>query len=125
MGKVERSVHAASNSGHSNVDGQRYEFDQVGIGSSVWVRGRQGLAVFQPTLSEIFRGRGDHQPGIGQIEALCDSSWKIEGIRDHHFAGRAWKVEGNVVAEHTPIILQMYEFGCSLKPLPPPRANTA
>jgi hypothetical protein len=44
-------------------------------------------------------------PGVGQIEALRDSAGKIESLRNHHLAGRAGKVEGNMVAEHTPIIL--------------------
>jgi hypothetical protein len=39
-------------------------------------------------------------PGVGQIEALSDSAGKIESLRNHHLAGRAGKVEGNMIAEH-------------------------
>ncbi len=57
-------------------------------------------------LSEILHGAGNHQPGVGEIEALRDGSRKIEGRRDYHFACRTREVEGDVVAEHTPIVLQ-------------------
>jgi len=42
------------------MDGKRNEFDQVGIGSRVRVRGRQGLAFLQERLSQIFHGAGNH-----------------------------------------------------------------
>jgi hypothetical protein len=45
------------------MDRKRNEFDHVGIGSRVRVRGRQGL------------------PGIGQVEALRDGFRKIERIQ--------------------------------------------
>jgi hypothetical protein len=35
----------------SCVDGERHEFDQVGIGNGIRVRDRQRLAFFQKTLS--------------------------------------------------------------------------
>ena len=47
----DRSVHASSNSGSSHIDGERYEFDQVGIGNRIRVRDGQGLAFLQETLS--------------------------------------------------------------------------
>jgi hypothetical protein len=56
------------------VDGERQEFDQAGIGLG------------------------------GQIEALRDGSGKTKSPRNHHLTSRAWKVKGNVVAEHTPVI---------------------
>lgn len=87
------------------MHGKRHEFDQVGSGLRVRVRSRQGLALLQQTLSQVLHGTADHQPGVGQVEALSDGSREIQGLRNHHLAGRAWKVEGNVVAEHTPIIL--------------------
>ncbi len=62
----------------------------------------EGFAFPQETLGEILHGTGDHQPGVRQIEALTDGSREIEGLCNHHFASRAWKVEGNMVAKHTP-----------------------
>ena len=73
--------------------------------SRIWVRHRQGLSPLQEALSEILHGAGDHHAGVGQIEALSDGSRKIEGFRNHHLAGCAWKVESNMIAEHALIIL--------------------
>ena len=38
-------------SGRPDVDGERQDFDQVGISSRVRVRGRQGITFLQKTLS--------------------------------------------------------------------------
>jgi hypothetical protein len=65
---------------------------------------RQWLAFLKQALCQILHHAGDHQPGIGQVEALRGCSREIEGFRNHHLAGSAWKVEGNMVAEHTLII---------------------
>ena len=92
------------------MDGERYEFDQVGIGSRVRIRRRQGLTFLQETLGQILHRASNHQPGVGQVETLRDSSGEIQGFRNHHLAGRAWEVEGNVVAEHRPIILHRAGF---------------
>jgi len=46
------------------MDGEWHEFDEIGIASRIRVRARQGLALFQKTLSEIFHSARDHQPGV-------------------------------------------------------------
>jgi len=55
--------------------------------------------------SALAIGASDHQPRVGQIEPLRDGARKIEGLRDYHLPTRTRKVEGDVVAEHKPIIL--------------------
>ena len=85
------------------MNGKWHQLDQIGIGvARIGVRDRQGLAFLKEALRQVLHGAGDHQPGVGQIEALGDGSGKIEGLCNHHLAGRAWEVEGNMVAQHTP-----------------------
>ena len=93
------------------MDGERNEFDQVGFGDDSWIRSRQGPAFLKKTLSQIFHRAGDHEPGVGQIEALRNGAREIEGLRNDHFAGGARKMEGYMVAEHTSILLHRANRG--------------
>jgi hypothetical protein len=47
-------------------------------------------------------------------------SRKIKGLRNHHLAGRAWKVERDMVAEHAPIILHRVSLAASGLTCPAP-----
>ena len=79
-----------------------HEFDQVGLASRVRVRVRQGLALFQEALSKVLHGAGDHEPSIGQIEALRNGAGKSRASTTYHLARRAWKMKRHVVAKHMP-----------------------
>ena len=89
------------------MDGQGHQLQQVGIGRGrIRVRSWQRPAFFEQKLREVFHGAGDHQTGVGQVEALGHRAGKIECLGHHHLTGDAGEMESDMIAEHVSMIWQ-------------------
>ena len=86
---------------------ERHQFNEISIRVVRVLRGRrQRLALFEQRLSQIFKSARNHEPRVGQIEALRNCTRKVERLRHDHFARRMREVERYVAPEHTSMIIR-------------------
>jgi hypothetical protein len=80
---------------------QRHDLNQIRIQRGcIRVGNWQRLPFLQQDLGKILHRAGNHQPGVGQIEALTNRAGKIENLRDHHFARRVRKIKRHMISKH-------------------------